>query len=299
MQAMILAAGLGTRLLPHTNIRPKPLFPILNHPLLLLTIERLKNFGFEHIIVNCHHLKEQIVELLCEIDGVVIQQEETILGTGGGLRKALDVMKNEPLLVTNGDIYHTVNLAELYRHHQQGSTKVTLAMHNYPRFNSVMTEEYSVQSFDKGDEGGRLAFTGLHVVEPSSLASIEENNCSCIIDHYRSLLSQGEEITCYRVDGAFWTDMGTEADYLDLHGGLLSGEFPCWKEIGAVRKPYCISSRAKLPAQVELEDWVCIGDAHIENGSRLQRVIAWDNVFIPSGQTLVDRLLSEDFKSEK
>ena len=70
MQAMILAAGLGTRLLPHTLIRPKPLFPILNQPLLLLTIKRLQMLGFDHIVVNCHHLREHIVGVLDGVQGV-------------------------------------------------------------------------------------------------------------------------------------------------------------------------------------------------------------------------------------
>ena len=110
MQAMILAAGFGTRLLPYTELRPKPLFPLLNKPLLLLTIERLQRAGFDHIVVNCHHLRDQIVDLLQDLRGVVVQQEDIILGTGGGLRLALNVFRNEPVLVTNGDIYHSVDL---------------------------------------------------------------------------------------------------------------------------------------------------------------------------------------------
>ncbi len=90
MQAMILAAGFGTRLLPHTLLRPKPLFPLLNHPLLLLTIRRLQHAGCDHIVVNCHHLRAQIVAALAGLPGVTVLEEETILGTGGGLRGALD-----------------------------------------------------------------------------------------------------------------------------------------------------------------------------------------------------------------
>lgn len=119
MQAMILAAGFGTRLLPYTLSRPKPLFPILNQPLLLLTIRRLQQAGCDHIVVNCHHLREQIVAALHGIPGVVVQEEVVILGTGGGLRKARALFRDEPVLVTNGDIYHTVDYRRLYRHHQE------------------------------------------------------------------------------------------------------------------------------------------------------------------------------------
>ncbi len=70
MQAMILAAGFGTRLLPYTKYLPKPLFPVLNTPLLLAAVNRLKSSGFSKIIVNCHHLGEQIVTCLRDIPGI-------------------------------------------------------------------------------------------------------------------------------------------------------------------------------------------------------------------------------------
>ncbi len=294
MQAMILAAGFGTRLLPHTLIRPKPLFPILNQPLLLLTIKRLQALGFDHILVNCHHMRQRIVDALAGMPGVLIQEEESILGTAGALRTALKHFKDEPLLISNGDIYHTVDMLGLYRHHTSHEYPVTLAMHNHPRFNNVMVKDGKVASFDNRVEFSQLAFTGLHVIEPEILQDIAENTFSCIIDHYRKLLRQGMEIDCFRVDDCFWTDMGTAEDYLALHQGLLTETIPCWQEIGPVRKPYCIAQRAKLPAQVELRDWACIGEAHIENGTHLERVVVWDDVSISSGSRLTDKIISAD-----
>ncbi len=295
MQAMILAAGLGTRLLPHTLVRPKPLFPILNQPLLLLTIKRLQLLGFDHIVVNCHHLREHIVDALAGLEGVIVQEEEVILGTGGGLRKALKHLRDEPLLVSNGDIYHTVDFLAMYQHHQAKHNPVTLAMHSYPLFNNVLVEDDRIVSFDNRIVFPQLAFTGLHVIEPYVLQEIEENAFSCIIDCYRKMLQAGQIIGCYRTDGCFWTDMGKVDDYLALHQGLLTGTIPCWQEIGPVRKPYCIAKRAKLPAQIELRDWACIGEAHIENGTRLERVVVWDDVSILGGSRLGDMIVSSDY----
>ena len=140
MQAMILAAGFGTRLLPFTKLRPKPLFPILNKPLLLLTIDRLKNCGFTKIIINCHHLADQIEEAVSPFNEVIVQKEETILGTGGGLRRAVDQMSDEPLLITNGDIYHLIPFLELYNQHKKSGSPITLGVHDYPRFNALKVE---------------------------------------------------------------------------------------------------------------------------------------------------------------
>ena len=294
MQAMILAAGLGTRLLPHTSIRPKPLFPILNSPLLLLTIERLKNFGFEHIIVNCHHLSKQIVDALYSYQGVVVIEEETILGTGGGLRGALRHMKDEPILITNGDIYHTVNLFELYNYHSNNGHKITLGVHDFPRFNTVSVSGGKVEAFSKETTAPLLAYTGLQVVQPELLQEISEGQYSCIIDHYRKLLVRGIQIDTYMIDGCYWTDMGTEEDYLTLHEGLLSKKIPCWQEIGRVRKPYCIAARAKLSADIDLEGWVCIGKARIGNNAHLRRCVIWDDVVIAAGREVADTLVSSN-----
>jgi mannose-1-phosphate guanylyltransferase len=201
-------------------------------------------------------------------------------------------MRDEPLLVTNGDIYHTVDYLDFYQHHIKNEPAVTLAMRDHHRFNTVMIRDGRVASFDNRVEFTQLAFTGLHVIEPRILEEIERNKMSCIIDLYRKLLDRGEEIGCFRVDDCFWTDMGTVEDYLDLHRGLLMDDIPCWPEIGDVRKPYCIDKAAKLPAHIVFEDWVCIGGAHIEDGSHLERVVVWDDARIAAGSHLVDTIVS-------
>ena len=118
MQAMILAAGFGTRLRPYSTFRPKPLFPLLNVSLLRLVIEQLQAIGCRRILVNGHYLSKQIANEVGGLKGVSLQMEDEILGTGGGLREALSWIEDEPLLVVNGDIYHTVDLHELYRMHK-------------------------------------------------------------------------------------------------------------------------------------------------------------------------------------
>ena len=297
MQAMILAAGFGTRLLPHTKICPKPLFPILNRPLLLLTVQRLQNLGYDHIVVNCHHLRQQIAEALRGISGVVVQEEENILGTGGGLRRALGLFRDEPLLVTNGDIYHTIDFLDFYRRHAASGRSITLAMHDYPRFNGVQVHNEKIAGFGDTAEPARLAFTGLHGIDPAILAGIVDGRFSCIIDYYRRLLQHGVEIGCYRSDLCYWTDMGTEEDYLALHGGLLTGTIPCWPELQPFSAPCYIDSRGQLGAEVDLLDWVCLGNARIGKGSRLERVVVWDGVTVPDNSSFCDRLVSVDVQA--
>ncbi len=293
MQAMILAAGFGTRLLPHTLLRPKPLFPILNTPLLLLTIRRLQNAGCDHIVVNCHHLREQIVAILDGLPGVVVLEEEVLLGTGGGLRGALPYLRDEPLLVTNGDIYHTVDFAGLYTGHQENGARVSLAVHDYPRFNSVQVTGWRILGFESDRASPGLAFTGLHVLEPELLEGITSGKFSCILDLYKKVLTSGQEIAALRVDGSYWTDMGTAEDYLQLHAGLLKGTIPCWSEIGRLGEtPFAVAPGAKVADDLEMVDWACLGEVEIENDVRLARVVAWNTVRIAAGSRIADTLLS-------
>lgn len=294
MQAMILAAGFGTRLLPYTKIRPKPLFPLLNEPLLLLTIRRLKVSGFDRIIVNCHYLKEQIVEAVSGIPGVTVQEEDTVLGTGGGLRMALSQLHDEPLLVTNGDIYHSIDYAELYREHLANHSTVTMAMHDYPRFNKVCEAGGFVTGFGGMKKSGTLlAFTGLHVLEPWVLESIPPDLEYSIIDRYRDLLEvKGETISAYRVDGCTWTDMGTVEDYLGLHGRLLKKKVPLWPEFSAVLEGPVVMHPSGVRHSVLFEDWCCVGKVKMPEQATLRRCVVWDGAKIEEGAEHSDSLLA-------
>ncbi len=295
MQAMILAAGFGTRLLPYTQLRPKPLFPLLNQPLLLLTIAHLQAAGFDHIIVNCHYLRQQIVTALAEIPGVIVQEEETVLGTGGGLRMALSHMRNEPLLVSNGDIYHTVDCRELYQAHDSKRFEVTMAMHDYLRFNKVAVANGQVTGFDDQGCNNLLAFTGLHVLNPEILETIEPEQEYSIIDRYREVLQEGSKIQAVHVDGCSWTDMGTVEDYLTLHGMLLKKEIPRWPEFTSLpQEPFLIDEQTVTGSTLTLQDWACVGHAQLADNITLQRCVVWDDAKLTEGTAVSDTLLVPD-----
>ncbi|MGW8161833.1 MAG: nucleotidyltransferase family protein, partial [Desulfobulbales bacterium] len=175
MQAMLLAAGLGTRLRPYSHILPKPLFPVLNKPLLLILIDMLQQAGCTRIVVNGHHLRHLVEKTVTPIANVQFQDEPEILGTGGSLRQALPYFSGAPLLVMNGDICHDIDIAALYRHHRQAGNAVTMALHNYPRFNTVVVRNEVVSSFRPGNDvlkENLLAYTGIQVVEPEIIRRI-------------------------------------------------------------------------------------------------------------------------------
>ncbi len=301
MKAMILAAGFGTRLLPYTLKRPKPLFPILNKELLHLTISRLRQVGADGIVVNAHHLRLQIKKALHDEADIILQEEEQVLGTGGGLRLALPHLGKDPVLVVNGDIYHSIDYREVYSSHCNARADVSLVLHDYPRFNDVAVDEtLRVTGFNRsGTSSGKqervLAFTGIHVINPEVLQIIPQDTTYCIIDCYRKLLEQGGSIRAHLATNHFWTDMGTPADYLKLHADLLGQKVPVYDELAAAAAdiPFVGVQHAVIGKDVKLLDWVCIGRrARIEDGSILQRVIVWDDAVVPAGSIFKDAIVS-------
>jgi mannose-1-phosphate guanylyltransferase len=300
MKAMILAAGLGTRLLPFTLRRPKPLFPILNKPLLHLTISQIRNSGFSEIVVNSHHLRQQIGEALQYETNCILQEEEKILGTGGGLRMALPHFNHEPVLIANGDIYHTVDYQEVYRNHCESKADVTLVLHDYPRFNDVAVDErLMITGFNSFNEGQGtlkriLAFTGIHVINPEVLRIIPADTPYCIIECYKKLLKQGGSIRAYLATDHFWTDMGTPEDYLQIHADLLGQKIPIYEELGEVlaEAPFVGTQNTSIAKDVKLLDWACIGKgAIIGAGATLQRAVVWDGAIVSAGSIIKDAIV--------
>jgi mannose-1-phosphate guanylyltransferase len=279
MQAILLAAGYGTRLRPYSTLRPKPLFPVVNEPLLYRLLEQLQVCNCWPVLVNCHHLAPQIETRLATRPEVLVQFEPEILGTGGALRLALNRMDNDPVLVMNGDLYHTINLEWVYHQHLLSKNDVTLALHDHPRFNNVKVQGDRVIGF--GGEGGEhLAFTGIHVVDLEMIERIPVAGFHHIIDLYRELAAEGRVGYC-RVDGALWRDIGTPDDYLQLHRELL-----------AETSGWVVDPTARIGSGVELEGWGCIGPgAVIGDGVHLCRSVVWDGAAVASG-TFIDAIVT-------
>jgi mannose-1-phosphate guanylyltransferase len=283
MQAILLAAGYGTRLRPYTAIRPKPLFPVRNQPLLHRLLAQLQACDCRPVLVNAHHLAGQIEAALAPWPETLVQVEPEILGTGGSLRKALDRMDNDPVLVMNADLYHGIDLEQVYHSHLGSKNDVTLVLHDYPRFNNVDVVGDRVRGFgaDTGASGERLAFTGIQVADPEVIERIPMGRFHHIIDLYRELAAEGRIGYC-RVDGLPWRDIGTPADYLELHRELLGQE-----------GGWVIDPAARIGSDVVLEGWGCIGaGAVIGDGARLCRSVVWDGAEVACGDSFIDAIVS-------
>src|SRR5262249_9635199 len=160
MKAMVFAAGLGTRLRPLTNDRPKALVEIAGHTLLEITLRRLATFGIREVIVNVHHFADMVVDYLKKNNNfgmrVEISREEVLLDTGGGLKKAawffLEGGSPEAFLIHNADVVSAVDLARIARQHRNSGSLATLAVQDRRTSRYLLFDEHSQLC---GRRGGR------------------------------------------------------------------------------------------------------------------------------------------------
>ena len=223
MKAMILAAGLGTRLLPFTQNTPKPLFPISGRPILDIIIHSLQQAGCKSIIINTHHLQQKIDSFLAKQKytiPVVTRYEPTLLGTGGAIKNVMDFWDGNPFLVINSDIISDIDLEKVYAYHLNHPYPVTMVLHDDPEINTVSVSEdnfiidfHGQEIKSSWGEEKTLTFTGIQVLDPEVLSFIPANTFSSIIDAYRKLMLAGKKIKVYYSKNNDWKDIGTPERY--------------------------------------------------------------------------------------
>ena len=228
MKAMILAAGLGTRLRPLTDDRPKALVEVAGRTLLEITLSRLRAFGVREVIINVHHRAEMIVEYLKKNNnfgmGIEISREEILLDTGGGLKKAAYFFREDsaeqPFILHNVDVISTIDLEKMVRSHSETQALATLAAQDreasrYLLFDQQLQlcgrragRDSKAEVVGSPEKVQELAFSGIHVISPRFLGMMIEEGVFSIISAYLRLAGQNEKILGFRADEYYWRDLG-------------------------------------------------------------------------------------------
>ncbi len=209
MEAFVLAAGLGTRLQPLTDTKPKALVEIKGIPLLDIVIRKLIGAGFRRIVINVHHFPEQIINFLNSkgnygIEIIISDESNKLLDTGGGLKKAAPLFTAEnPVLVHNVDVLTEINLKTFYRLHIENGNLVTLAVQKrkssrYFLFDEKknlcgwMNEKTGETKIVRHPEGNieRLAFCGIQIIQPEVFDYFPEKEVFSLVEFYLELASQ-------------------------------------------------------------------------------------------------------------
>jgi NDP-sugar pyrophosphorylase family protein len=247
MKAMILAAGMGTRLRPLTDDRPKALVTVAGRTLLELALSRLRSFGVREAIVNVHHYSEMIVDYLKAHDNfgmrIEVSREEVLLDTGGGLKKAAPFFLEgggslqEPFILHNVDVVSTIDLGRMVRYHLEQNALATLAVQDRATSRYLLFDQHGQlcgrrAGLDGKDELVRsapvvqaLAFCGIHVLSPRIFAKLEEEGAFSIIAAYMRLAAQGERIVAFRADNCYWRDLGRPENLTQAAQDLASGAY--------------------------------------------------------------------------
>ena len=231
MRAMVLAAGLGTRLRPLTNDRPKALVEVAGRTLLEITLRRLQAIGICQVIVNVHHFADMVADYLKKNGNfglqVKISREDTLLDTGGGLKKAgwffLQDSSDEPFLLHNVDVLSTIDLPRMVQFHRDHQATATLAVQDRETSRYLLFDETDQLCGRRAGRDGPLemarpsqttrafAFSGIHVISPALLSAMTENGAFSIITSYLRLASEGKKILAFPSDQYYWRDLGNPA----------------------------------------------------------------------------------------
>jgi len=228
----VLAAGLGTRLRPLTDDRPKALVEVAGRTMLQITLERLKSFGVSEVIVNVHHFADKVADYLKSHGNfgmrIEISREDVLLDTGGGLKKAgwffledaTPSRAETPFILHNVDVLSAIDLLRMLEFHAQGQALATLAVQKRESSRYLLFDREGKLCGRRKGQGApdeivrpsadlqALAFSGVHVISPRLLRMWKEDGVFSIIDAYLRLAGEGETITAFPSDEYYWRDLG-------------------------------------------------------------------------------------------
>jgi len=226
MKAMILAAGVGSRLRPLTDTCPKALIDINGSPMLEIVLRRLISAGCTEVAINVFHLADMIIDFLRARQNFGIQieisRESAILDTGGGLKNVASFFDDgQPFFLHNVDVLSNIDLNRMYRDHLEKGALATLAVQARKTGRYFLFDENDTlcgwESVNDGKKilnrtppGNvrRLAFNGIHVISPKIFSKMNETGVFSINQTYLRLAGESEKILAFHADEYYWRDIG-------------------------------------------------------------------------------------------
>jgi NDP-sugar pyrophosphorylase family protein len=314
MKAMILAAGFGTRLKPLTIGLPKPMFPLLNRPLLEHTLNFLSSQGIQDIIVNVHHLPEKIVEYFGDGTdfGVCLQfsREEEILGTAGGLKKAQSFLEKETFLVLNSDVLADINFDSVLKFHKEKNSCLTLVVRQDEepeKYRPIhLADDCRITRFVDASTNHpstniqQVMFTGIQVMEPEIFSRIPINKfCGTTEDIFPTMIEKGLPVYGH-LHEKYWIDMGTPETYIQAQADALEGRLalkilPSINPEGPlVVPPVHIGRDCEISNDAQVGPHAVLGDGcRLCSGAVVENSILWEGATIGSDATIKNSIIGK------
>lgn len=314
IRALVLAAGLGTRLRPLTLFLPKPLLPLGRETVLGETLRQLGAAGCEAAAVNLHHLPERIPSHLGTSHHglpLVYSHEEEILGTLGALHPLRDFFAPaEAIVVVNGDTTHRWPFARLLRQHLRTDADATLLLHRRepdPALGGGVGIDrdgrvVELRDAREGEPVKRHVFAGVHILHPRLLERVTGEPADLVGDLDIPLMRDGGRIFGV-VAGGTWHDLGTPRRYLEAALDSLPGR-KLWQRRQSIVSPLAeIHPGAEVTASViaraamvgegaEVIDSVLLPGARVAAGSRLEKSIVGPEAHLPASARIEGRMIN-------
>ena len=292
---MILAAGLGTRLDPITRHIPKPLVPVAGIPNIVRIVERLKKSGIAEVVINTHWLPDVLKAYLGDGSawGVCLaySDETEILGTGGGIRRALSLLGDDTFVVINGDALFAPDIEAAVTFHEARRALATLVVRADPA-----AERYGAVGVDDTGRIGRLVyggedgphlrhymFTGVHIISKEAARQLPERGC-IVQETYIPLVEAGAPIYALPM-GGYFCDLGTPERYLSANVELLTGR----ARLDGLKPPengVVIADTARVDRAATLGPGTAVsGRAQVLGAVHLERTVVLDGATVTADVT--------------
>ena len=304
--AFVLAAGLGTRLRPLTDLLPKPLVPVFHKPLLTYALDSLIAAGVGSLALNTHHLPGAFAGVFGNEPGyrdrpLRIFHEPLLLDTGGGIRNARVALGESTFLLYNGDILADLPIDALLARHRESGAFATLFLRPAGTRGkaNVLVDSGSGRILDirgelgVGHEEGELAvYCGIAAFEPAIFRWIPPEGPSSIIDSLLEAMRQGEKVEGMLCESGLWMDLGTPAAYLQAHH-LLADRANRPSYITDPEWPQAVHPDAVVDPAATLEGMVSVGHgASVGEGAVIRDSILWPGAVIAPGSRLEGCIVS-------
>jgi NDP-sugar pyrophosphorylase family protein len=312
MRAMILAAGFGTRLKPLTQSLPKPMFPVLNRPLLEHTLNLLSSQGIQDIIVNVHHLPEKIIDYFDDGSkfGVNLEFsfEKEILGTAGGLKQAQPFLEEETFLMINSDVLADIDLQKVLEFHKEKKSCLTLVLRkdahpeNYKPIelaNDGRITRFVDATIESPPTTTQVVmFTGIQIMEPDIFSRIPAGKFFGTTENVFPKMIEEELPVFGFLHEKYWIDMGTRATYIQAQTDALEGKLalktsPSRNPEGPlVIPPVHIGKECEISNDAQVGPHAVVGDnCRIRSGAVVENAIIWDGATIGTNATVQNSII--------
>ncbi|TAL35754.1 MAG: NDP-sugar synthase [Spirochaetes bacterium] len=304
MKAFILAAGYGERLRPVTDEIPKPLVPVVNVPAICYALMLCAEAGIREVVVNLHYRPDEIRKYFDENARfgmeVHFSYEETILGTGGGVKKCADILAGGDFVLLNGDVITDVQLADIIARHRTLGAEGTVMLADGSEqgvpgdAGTDGTRVVDFRNFLETGERGPLVNTGLAVLSPRVLEFCTAGFSSIVYTAYVALIRR-RTLHYYEHTG-LWRDIGSVSSYLSAGMALMGGksglEARMYRALGITM--HDVSGDTRIGPGADIRDSVIGSGAEIGAGALVERSVVLPGGRVPAGDRVSGAVVTRD-----